>query len=180
MYPQDAYVGNTCDTFVSYTIHLGYILGYTPDSGYIYNTSAIHVSYVLWCIATCIVRITNLTLGSSVSQMYLCAIHVSCMYCDVSWAIRRDTSRYVAIRRIEGERYQVWGKRVPHPRGCTVVPLQGQRVARFRPLLVRALGLDATEGTHYHRDAVDGLPIGNRYRAACLGKIDGFSQTYTT
>ena len=98
MYPQDAYVGNTCDTFVSYTIHLGYILGYTPDSGYIYNTSAIHVSYVLWCIATCIVRITNLTLGSSVSQMYLCAIHVSCMYCDVSSAIRRDTSRYVVLR----------------------------------------------------------------------------------
>ena len=98
MYPQDAYVGNTCDTFVSYTIHLGYILGYTPGSGYIYNTSAIHVSYVLWCIATCIVRITNLTLGSSVSQMYLCAIHVSCMYCDVSSAIRRDTSRYVVLR----------------------------------------------------------------------------------
>ena len=98
MYPQDAYVGNTCDTFVSYTIHLGYILGYTPDSGYIYNTSAIHVSYVLWCIATCTVRITNLTLGSSVSQMYLCAIHVSCMYCDVSSAIRRDTSRYVVLR----------------------------------------------------------------------------------
>ena len=36
---------------------------------------------------------------------------------------------------------------------------------------MRALGLDATEGTHYHRDAVDGLPIGNRYRTACLGQI---------
>ena len=92
------YVCIVHDTFVSYTIHLGYILGYTPHSGYIYNTSAIHVSYVLWCIATCTVRITNLTLGSSVSQMYLCAIHVSCMYCDVSSAIRRDTSRYVVLR----------------------------------------------------------------------------------
>ena len=61
-----------------------------------------------------------------------------------------------------------------------MVPLQGQCVARFRPLLVRALGLDATEGTHYHRDAVDGLPIGNRYRAACLRKIGADSQTYAT
>ena len=34
------YVCIVHDTFVSYTIHLGYILGYTPHSGYIYNTSA--------------------------------------------------------------------------------------------------------------------------------------------
>ena len=43
---------------------------------------------------------------------------------------------------------------------------------------MRALGLDATEGTHYHRDAVDGRPIGNRYRTACLGRIGTFSETY--
>ena len=43
---------------------------------------------------------------------------------------------------------------------------------------MRALGLDATEGTHYHRDAVDGRPIGNRYRTACLGRIGAFSETY--
>ena len=121
MYPQDAYVGNTCDTFVSYTIHLGYILGYTPDSGYIYNTSAIHVSYVLWCIATCTVRITNLTLGSSVSQMYLCAIHVSCMYCDVSSAIRRDTSRYVVLRE-KGPKSEGKGSPTPHLSFTAFVP----------------------------------------------------------
>ena len=43
---------------------------------------------------------------------------------------------------------------------------------------MRALGLDATEGTRYHRDAVDGRPIGNRYRTACLGRIGAFSETY--
>ena len=36
--------------------------------------------------------------------------------------------------------------------GCTVVPLQSQRDARFRPLLDVALGLGATEGYVHHRE----------------------------
>ena len=62
----------------------------------------------------------------------------------------------------------------------TCVPFSLHENGLLTSLLVRALGLDVTEGTHYHRDAVDGLPIGNRYRTACLGKIGADSQTYAT
>ena len=63
---------------------------------------------------------------------------------------------------------------------CTCVPILSQRDARLRPLLVRALGLDTSEGTRYHQDAVDGLPSSDRYTTACLGRIGRFSQTGAT
>ena len=62
----------------------------------------------------------------------------------------------------------------------TCVPLLTRGFKLFASLQVRALGLNAPEGTHHERHAVDGLPIGNRYRRACLRQIGRFSQTYTT
>ena len=53
----------------------------------------------------------------------------------------------------------------------TVVPISLHENGLLTSLLVRALGLDVSEGTHYHRDAVDGLPSGDRYQTACLGRI---------
>ena len=50
----------------------------------------------------------------------------------------------------------------------------------FASLLDVALALDASEGYIHHRHAVDGRPIGSRYRRACLGRIDRLSETYTT
>ena len=40
----------------------------------------------------------------------------------------------------------------------------------FASLQVRSLGPSGAEGSHHERHAVDGLPCGNRYRRACLGK----------
>ena len=60
----------------------------------------------------------------------------------------------------------------------TCVPLLTRGFELFASLQVRALGLNAPEGTHHERHAVDGLPIGNRYRRACLGRIGRFSETY--
>ena len=39
---------------------------------------------------------------------------------------------------------------------------------------MRVLTLNTAEDTHHHREAVDGLPCGNRYRTACLRKIGRF------
>ena len=50
----------------------------------------------------------------------------------------------------------------------------------FASLQVRSLGPSGAEGSHHERHAVDGLPCGNRYRRACLGRIGTFSETYTT
>ena len=63
---------------------------------------------------------------------------------------------------------------------CTSEHILSQRDARFKPLLVRALGLNTSEGTHHHRDAVDGLPGRDRYRRARLGRTDAYSQTGAT
>ena len=63
---------------------------------------------------------------------------------------------------------------------CTWEHILSQRDARLRPLLVRALGLDTSEGTRYHRDAVDGLPSSDRYPTACLGRIGPYSETGAT
>jgi hypothetical protein len=45
---------------------------------------------------------------ADVSMCDTCIVHVL-------WCIVSDTSRYVAIRRIEGESTQIWGKRWPYP-----------------------------------------------------------------
>ena len=45
----------------------------------------------------------------------------------------------------------------------TCVPLLARDLVLFASLLVRALGLDTSEGTHYHRHVTDGLLFGNRY-----------------
>ena len=53
----------------------------------------------------------------------------------------------------------------------------------FRLLLVRCVRprpCDAAEGTHYDWDAVGGLPIGNRYRTACLGQRGSFPRLVAT
>ena len=47
----------------------------------------------------------------------------------------------------------------------TSVPISLDENGVFSSLLVRALGLDAAEGTHRHQQAADGRPIGNRYRS---------------
>ena len=64
--------------------------------------------------------------------------------------------------------------------GCSCVPLQCLRDAHLRPLLVRSLGLDTSEGTRHHRHALDGLSCRNRYATVCLGRIGVYSQTCTT
>ena len=66
------------------------------------------------------------------------------------------------------------------PNVSTCVPLLARGFKLFASLQVRALGLNAPEGTHHERHAVDGRPIGNRYTTACLGKIATNSQTYAT
>ena len=57
---------------------------------------------------------------------------------------------------------------------CTIVPLQSERVARSRPLIDGWIAPEELYPTSYHREAVDGLPCGNRYRTACLRKIGRF------
>ena len=78
------YMRYVCIVHDTFRIHLRIHSRFRIHLQYKRNTCILCIVVVLWCIATCTVRITNLTLGSSVSQMYLCAIHVSCMYCDVS------------------------------------------------------------------------------------------------
>ena len=56
----------------------------------------------------------------------------------------------------------------------TSVPLLARDLVLFASLLVRALGLDTSEGTHYHRHVTDGLPCGNRYRRAVSDKSVSF------
>ena len=62
----------------------------------------------------------------------------------------------------------------------TSVPIPLDENGVLSSLLVRALGLDAAEGTRHDQQAADGLPRRYRYRRACLGRIATFSQTYTT
>ena len=65
---------------------------------------------------------------------------------------------------------------------CCFVPLLADRVARFGPLLASSIALGELYRTGGVREAVDGLPIGNRYPSAGLRKSVTFSQflpTYT-
>ena len=55
-------------------------------------------------------------------------------------------------------------------------------MARFGPLLATSIALGELYRSGWVRGAVDGLPIGNRYRSAELRKSVAFSQflaTYT-
>ena len=65
---------------------------------------------------------------------------------------------------------------------CTWVHLLDECVARFGPLLASSIALGELYRTGGVREAVDGLPIGNRYPSAGLRKSVTFSQfspTYT-
>ena len=65
---------------------------------------------------------------------------------------------------------------------CTSEHLLDECVARFGPLLATPIALGKLYRSGWVRGAVDGLPIGNRYRSAELRKNVTFSQfsaTYT-
>ena len=122
------YVCIVHDTFVSYTIRL-YRTRYVcivHDTFRIHlrihSTFRIHLQYKRNTCILCIVVYRDVYCTYyELNPGFICIADVSmCDTCivHVLWCIVSDTSRYVEIRRIEGERYQVWGKRVPYPSVC--------------------------------------------------------------
>ena len=107
------YMRYVCIVYDTFRIHLR-----------IHSRFRIHLQYKRNTCILCIVVYRDVyctyyelnpgfTCIADVSMCDTCIIHVSCMYCDVSSAIRRDTSRYVVLRE-KASKFE--GKRLSAPR----------------------------------------------------------------